>query len=109
MRLICPISRATGAVVIGTESTANFARANGVPDAQILIAQGGDDLQLEGPVQVIPSLHGILPSSFSPPSTIFPANARPPFRLGQLFVEGGTSSLSTLSASLVTRSSCLDR
>ena len=41
-------------------------------------------------VQVIASLHGILPSSFPPPSTIFPGDARPPFRLGQLFVEGGT-------------------
>lgn len=27
---------------------------------------------------------------FPPPSTIFPANAKPPFRLGQLFVDGGT-------------------
>jgi L-ascorbate metabolism protein UlaG (beta-lactamase superfamily) len=85
------IARKTGALVIGTESTANFARDNGVPDAQILTVQGGDDLQLRGcSVQVIPSLHGILPSNLPPPSTIFPANARPPFRLGQLFVEGGT-------------------
>ncbi|MDE3187855.1 MAG: MBL fold metallo-hydrolase [Acidobacteriota bacterium] len=85
------IARKTGATVIGTESTSNFARDNGVPDAQILTVCGGDDLQLHGfSVQVIPSLHGILPSSFPSPSTIFPANARPPFRLGQLFVEGGT-------------------
>ena len=85
------IARKTGAQVIGTESTSNFARDNGVPDAQILTVKGGDDLQLHGcSVQVIASLHGILPSSFPPPSTIFPANARPPFRLGQLFVEGGT-------------------
>jgi len=85
------IARKTGALVIGTESTANFARDNGVPDAQILTVQGGDDLQLRGcSVQVISSLHGILPSSFPAPSTIFSANARPPFRLGQLFIEGGT-------------------
>ena len=85
------IARKTGATVIGTESTSNFARDNGVPDAQILTVGGGDDLQLRGfSVQVIPSLHGILPSSFPSPSTIFPANARPPFRLSQLFVEGGT-------------------
>ncbi len=85
------IARKTGATVIGTESTSNFARDNGVPDAQILTVGGGDDLQLHGfSVQVIPSLHGILPSSFPSPSTIFPANARPPFRLSQLFVEGGT-------------------
>lgn len=87
------IARKTGALVIGTESTANFARDNGVPDKQILTVKGGEDLQLRGcSVQVIPSLHGILPSSslFPPPSTIFPAHAKPPFRLGQLFVEGGT-------------------
>ena len=85
------IARKTGAVVIGTESTSNFARDNGVPDSQILTVQGGDDLQLRGcSVRVIPSLHGLLPSSFPPPSTIFPAGAKPPFRLGQLFIEGGT-------------------
>lgn len=87
------IARKTGAVVIGTESTANFARDNGVPDSQILMVKGGEDLQLRGcSVRVIPSLHGILRSGsqFPPPSTIFPANAKPPFRLGQLFVEGGT-------------------
>lgn len=85
------IARKTGAQVIGTESTANFARDNGVPAAQVVTVKGGEDLQLRGcSVQVIPSLHGILPSSFPSPSTIFPANARPPFRLGQLFVEGGT-------------------
>jgi L-ascorbate metabolism protein UlaG (beta-lactamase superfamily) len=87
------IARKTGAVVIGTESTANFARDNGVPDSQILIVKGGEDLQLRScSVRVIPSLHGIVRSGsqFPPPSTIFPANAKPPFRLGQLFVEGGT-------------------
>ena len=85
------IARKTGATVIGTESTCNFARDNGVPDSQIITVQGGDDLQLHGiSVKVIPSLHGILPSSFPPSSTVFPADAKPPFRLGQLFIEGGT-------------------
>jgi L-ascorbate metabolism protein UlaG (beta-lactamase superfamily) len=87
------IARKTGALIIGTESTANFARDSGVSGRQILIVKGGDDLQLRGcSVRVIPSLHGILPttSQLPPPSTIFPANVRPPFRLGQLFVEGGT-------------------
>ena len=87
------IAGKTGALVIGTESTSNFARDNGVSDRQILTVKGGEDLQLRGcSVQVIPSLHGILSSGsqFPPPSTIFPANTKPPFRLGQLFVEGGT-------------------
>ncbi len=87
------IARKTGALVIGTESTANFARDSGVPGSQILTVKGGEDLQLRGcSVRVIPSLHGILPTTvhLPPPSTIFPVDAKPPFRLGQLFVEGGT-------------------
>ncbi len=95
------IARKTGALVIGTESTASFARDNGVPNAQILTVRGGDDLELgRCSVGVIPSLHGILRRapgaaqvravSLPPPSAIFPADAKPPFRLGQLLVEGGT-------------------
>lgn len=95
------IASKTGALVIGTESTANFARDNGVPNSQILTVKGGEDLELGGcSVRVIPSLHGILRhsplaaqlkiNSLPPPSTIFPADAKPPFRLGQLLVEGGT-------------------
>ncbi len=87
------IARKTGALVIGTESTANFARDSGVSGSRILTVRGGEDLQLRDcSIRVIPSLHGILPGSaqLPPPSTIFPANTKPPFRLGQLFVEGGT-------------------
>ena len=87
------IARKTGALVIGTESTANFARDSGVPGRQVMTVKGGEDLQLRGcSVRVIPSLHGILPTTLQlpPPSTIFPADAKPPFRLGQIFVEGGT-------------------
>jgi L-ascorbate metabolism protein UlaG (beta-lactamase superfamily) len=39
------IARKTGATVIGTESTANLARASGVPDRQILPVRGGEDFQ----------------------------------------------------------------
>jgi L-ascorbate metabolism protein UlaG (beta-lactamase superfamily) len=86
------IARKTGALVIGTESTANFARNSGVPNNQILTVKGGEDLELGGcSVRVIPSLHGILrTASLPPPSTIFPADAKPPFRKDQLLIEGGT-------------------
>jgi L-ascorbate metabolism protein UlaG (beta-lactamase superfamily) len=95
------IARKTGALVIGTESTANFARDNGVPNSRTLTVKGGEDLELGScSVRVIPSLHGILRrsplasklrlDSLPPPSTIFPPDAKPPFRLGQLLVEGGT-------------------
>ncbi len=105
------IARKTGAMVLGTESTANFARASGVPERQILIVKGGEDLDL-GPisVRVLPSVHGILqnirpeprPAGAQPPVNaadsvrtpspdVFPADAKPPFRASPQFsVEGGT-------------------
>jgi L-ascorbate metabolism protein UlaG (beta-lactamase superfamily) len=78
--------------VIGTESTAKFARDNNVPNNQILAVKGGEDLELgRCSVRVIPSLHGILRGTSQPPnSAIFPADQKPPFRLRQLFLEGGT-------------------
>lgn len=90
------IARKTGALVIGTESTANYARASGVPDTQILRVKGGEDLELGScSVRVIPSLHGILrrapgTGAGPPPPSVFPADAKAPFRMGQLFIEGGT-------------------
>jgi len=92
------IARKTGALVIGTESTINFARANGVPESQSMIVQGGDDLQFGVfSVRVIPSLHAIMrhnPNTshfpMPPPSTIFPVDAKPPFRVRDLLIEGGT-------------------
>jgi len=92
------ISRKTGATVVGTESTVNFARASGVPDAQLLTVKGGEDYQFGAfSLRVIPSLHGLLRrapnrSQVAGPRrpTVFPADAKPPFRLGELLVEGGT-------------------
>lgn len=93
------IARKTGALVIGTESTTNFARDSGVPEAQLLTVKGGDDLDFGVfSVRVIPSLHGILRHApnmthlppIPPPSTIFPADAKPPFRVRDLLIEGGT-------------------
>ena len=90
------IARKTGALVIGTASTANLARVSGVPEAQIKAVKGGDELKFEGfSVRVIPSLHGIFrrpdPSRPNPtqPPTLFPADAKPPIRYAQ-HVEGGT-------------------
>src|ERR1700679_3186243 len=68
------IARKTGALVIGTASTANLPRGSGVPEAQIKTVQGGDELKFEGfSVRVIPSPHGIFrrpdPSKPNPPSS----------------------------------------
>jgi len=93
------IARKTGALVIGTETTANFARANDVPNSQILTVKGGEDLALgDISIRVVPSLHGILrhapnlPQSqgAAPPPRTFSPDAKPPFRGDQLPGEGGT-------------------
>ena len=93
------IARKTGALVIGTETTANFARANGVPNSQILTVKGGEDLSLgDISIRVVPSLHGILwrapnlqqSRGSAPPRQTFSPDAKPPFRGDQLPGEGGT-------------------
>jgi L-ascorbate metabolism protein UlaG (beta-lactamase superfamily) len=90
------IARKTGAMVIGTASTGNLARASGVDPKQVRAVKGGDNLDLAEGVRLraIASLHGIFrrPAPGAPPASPppqFPADATPPFRLGQ-FVEGGT-------------------
>jgi L-ascorbate metabolism protein UlaG (beta-lactamase superfamily) len=92
------IARKTGALMIGTETTANFAVANGVPNSQILTVKGGEDLALgDISIRVVPSLHGILRHApnrqqsrgTAPPQTFSP-DAKPPFRGDQLPGEGGT-------------------
>src|SRR5262249_26052258 len=66
------IARKTGAMVYGTESTCNLARASGVSEAQIHPVKGGEELKFDSfSVRVIPSLHGI----FRPPD---PARKGPP-------------------------------
>ena len=88
------IAKKTGAVVIGTESTLNFARVSGVPEAQLVTVKGGEDFQFgDFSMRVIPSLHGVLPRPLAPLTTRpegFPANVKPPVRLDQLLVDGGT-------------------
>ena len=92
------IAQKTGAMVIGTESTINFARASGVPDSQLMVVRGGDDLEFGAfSVRIIPSLHGFLRHGpnishfpMPPPSTIFPVDAKAPFRVRDLLIEGGT-------------------
>jgi L-ascorbate metabolism protein UlaG (beta-lactamase superfamily) len=93
------IAARTGATIIGTESTFNFARAHGVPADKLLAVRGGEDLELGGlSVRVIPSLHGVLsrtpnrrpdPNAWLPPA-VFPSRARPPFKMGDVLIEGGT-------------------
>ncbi len=55
------VAKRTGAVVIGSEGSANIARAAGVPEKQLIIVKGGDDLDFgRFSLRVIPSLHSQL-------------------------------------------------
>lgn len=88
------IAHKTGARVIGTESTANVARAYAVPERQIHVVKGGEELKFEGfSVRVIRSVHGIFrksePGMTPAPPPAVPAGLKAPLSLGQ-HVEGGT-------------------
>lgn len=55
------IARKTGALVIGTYSTTNIARANGVEEQQLITVKGGEDYQFdEISIRVMNSLHSPL-------------------------------------------------
>jgi L-ascorbate metabolism protein UlaG (beta-lactamase superfamily) len=93
------IAKKTGATVLGTESTYNYARSCGVPGGQLIVVRGGEDYEFGAiSVRVVPSLHGVLrnapflrrnPDAPLPPS-VFPAAAKPPYRFTDLRIEGGT-------------------
>jgi L-ascorbate metabolism protein UlaG (beta-lactamase superfamily) len=83
------IARKTGAVIVGSESTANVARANGVAPSHIVTVRGGEDLAFEGvSVRVVPSLHSWLARSYFDGRTI-PRGIKAPLRAKD-YVEGGT-------------------
>ncbi len=93
------IAKKTGALVIGTESTVNVARASGVPQRQLVPVQGGEDYEFGAlSVKVIPSLHSslVIPSPYSTldncryfSSATVPGDVQAPLRLRD-YVEGGT-------------------
>lgn len=83
------IARATRATVIGTESTANVARAGDVPEAQILTVRGGEDYEFGRlSLKVIPSLHSALSKHYFS-SGIVTREVGSPLRLRD-YAEGGT-------------------
>ncbi|MEO8509141.1 MAG: MBL fold metallo-hydrolase [Betaproteobacteria bacterium] len=93
------IAKKTGAIVIGTESTANLARASGVPARQLIPVQGGEDFEFGAlSIKAIPSLHSslVIPSPYSLWDNCryfdgrqVPQDIPSPPRLKD-FVEGGT-------------------
>lgn len=55
------ISNKTGAIIIGTDSHANIARAYGVPEERLLVVLGGEDYQFDGfSLRILRSIHSPL-------------------------------------------------
>jgi L-ascorbate metabolism protein UlaG (beta-lactamase superfamily) len=55
------VALATGARIMGSDSTARVARAAGVPAERVMTILGGEDLALAGfSVRVVPSLHSLI-------------------------------------------------
>lgn len=84
------IARKTGAMVVGTESTANLARAGGVADAQLLTVRGGEDYAFGAlSLKVIPSLHSAVNAKRYFDPRVLPRDFRGPRRMTN-DIEGGT-------------------
>jgi len=79
------VARRTGAFILGSAGSASLARASGVPDRQLIVVKGGEDLEFGAfSVRVLPSLHselmqkhynatplaGPVPESLAPPLTL---------------------------------------
>ena len=83
------IAQKTGAVVIGTESTASVAQNGGVPEEQTIVVKGGEDLEFpELSLRVIPSLHSPLSCKLYRDFGTIPLQDEP-LTLDD-YVEGGT-------------------
>lgn len=93
------IARKTGAMVIGTESTMNIARAGKVPRHQLRGVHGGEDYQFGNvSIKAIPSLHSalVIPSPYAIwdnchyfDADVIPRDVEAPLRLKD-YAEGGT-------------------
>ncbi len=83
------IAKKTGAVVIGTESTASVAQNGGVPEEKTIVVKGGEDLEFpELSLRVIPSLHSPLSCKLYRDFGTIPLQEEP-LTLDE-YVEGGT-------------------
>ena len=83
------IAKNTGAIVIGTESTASVAQNGGVPEEQTIVVKGGEDLEFpELSLKAIPSLHSPLSCKLYRDFGTIPLQDKP-LTLDE-YVEGGT-------------------
>ncbi|MET0385784.1 MAG: MBL fold metallo-hydrolase [Polyangiales bacterium] len=80
------VAARTGAVIVGTESTANVARAHGLPDDHIAIGQPGKHLSLGAfDIQVLAGVHSLI----GMPNVPIPAGVKLPLAIGD-YGEGNT-------------------
>ncbi|HVZ46601.1 MAG TPA: MBL fold metallo-hydrolase [Ramlibacter sp.] len=84
------IARKTGALVLGTESTMNVARAGDVAERQLITVKGGEDYAFDTlSVRVLPSLHSPLAAKRYFESRLVPPDVERPLRMID-YCEGGT-------------------
>jgi L-ascorbate metabolism protein UlaG (beta-lactamase superfamily) len=86
------VARKRGAVVIGTETVANIARAHGVPDSSLITVRGGEDFEFGTfSLRVIPNIHTALDDKRfygGPTAGTTPRGVKAPLRVRD-FQEGG--------------------
>jgi L-ascorbate metabolism protein UlaG (beta-lactamase superfamily) len=87
------IAKRTGATIIGSESSANIARAYAVPEKQLIIVKGGEDYEFgRFSLRVIPSLHSpLLAKHYNnlPIAGVVPPGLKAPLH-ESAYQEGGT-------------------
>jgi L-ascorbate metabolism protein UlaG (beta-lactamase superfamily) len=85
------IARKTGAIVIGHQSTINVVRASGITDNKLITVRGGEDYEFGTfSLRIIPSVHSPLFQKHYFDGRQIPSTIRPPFKLSDLTIEGGS-------------------
>lgn len=83
------VARRSGAMVLGSDSTRNYAKAYGLDDKQIIPIRGGEDYAFEGfSVRVIRSLHSALYKKRWLDPAVIPDGVKVPMKTGD-FHDGG--------------------
>ncbi len=81
------VALATGAQIIGSDSTARVARAAGVPSEHVIPIKGGEDFAFDGfSIRVIPSLHSVIDKhALGAPITVIPPTTFDDYQEGGTF------------------------
>jgi L-ascorbate metabolism protein UlaG (beta-lactamase superfamily) len=79
------VAKRTGAQVVGSASTVNYARGSGVAEDHVIPVRGGEDYAFGGglSVRVIPSLHSALRGKHWADDEVIRVGAKPPMTLDE--------------------------